>query len=133
MTVEIRSRVDKLSLDHVSGYLALGGFYSLVHSFLEEYYFRWFVFGRARRLTGFVAAALMSAVSFMAHHVIVLAVFFGPSPHTLFLSFSIAIGGVLWAYHYERSGSLLGPWISHMLVDAGIFAVGYHMLYVLDR
>jgi membrane protease YdiL (CAAX protease family) len=40
----------------------------------------------------------------------------------------VAAGGAVWAWVYHRSGSLLGPWLSHMLVDAGIFLVGYQML-----
>ena len=31
----------------------------------------------------------------------------------------------MWAWLYHRSGSLLGPWLGHALVDAAIF-VGYH-------
>ena len=29
--------------------------------------------------------------------------------------------GAAWAWIYHRSGSLLGPWLSHLLIDAGIF------------
>ena len=112
------------------GYAILGGFYAVVHSFLEEYYFRWFVFGRLRELLRFAPAAIVSGLAFMAHHVIVLYVFLGPSLHTAFLSLCIAAGGFIWAWQYERSRSLLGPWISHMIVDTGIFLVGYHMLFV---
>ena len=67
----------------------------------------------------------------MAHHVIVLQAFFGYSIHMFFLSFSIAVGGFIWAWQYERSRSLLGSWVSHLVVDAGIFLVGYHMLFVV--
>lgn len=131
LVAELDSRVSKLSLDDPWQFAALGAFYSLVHSFLEEYYFRWFVFGRLRSLTRFAPAAIISALSFMAHHVIVLWVFFGFSVHTFFLSFSIVVGGLLWSWQYERSRSLLGPWMSHLFVDAGIFLVGYHMVFVV--
>ena len=120
-----------LGFDSPGAYVGLGIFYSLIHSFMEEYYFRWFVFGRLRHLIRFAPAALVSALAFMAHHVIVLYVFFGASIHTLFLSLCIAVGGVIWAWQYERSRSLLGSWMSHLLVDAGIFLVGYHMLFIV--
>ena len=130
LSIKIASRVNRLSLDNPLGYAILGGFYAVVHSFLEEYYFRWFVFGRLRELLRFAPAAIVSGLAFMAHHVIVLYVFLGPSLHTAFLSLCIAAGGFIWAWQYERSRSLLGPWISHMIVDTGIFLVGYHMLFV---
>lgn len=129
--LEVESRVEKLSLSNPWGYAALGVFYSLIHSFLEEYYFRWFVFGRLRDYVSFLPAAVLSGLSFMAHHVIVLHVFLGFSFHTLFLSLCIAVGGFLWAWQYERSRSLVGSWISHLIVDAGIFALGYHMIFVV--
>ncbi len=62
----------------------------------------------------------------MAHHVIVLSRFFGWfSPWTLFFSLSVAVGGAIWAVLYWRYRSLLGPWISHLMVDAAIFLVAY--------
>jgi membrane protease YdiL (CAAX protease family) len=131
LVVELESRINKLSMGDPWEFAALGAFYSLVHSFLEEYYFRWFVFGRLRHLTRFLPAAIISALAFMAHHVIVLWVFFGFSFHTVFLSLSIVVGGFLWAWQYERSRSLIGPWVSHLFVDAGIFLVGYHMIFVV--
>jgi uncharacterized protein len=131
LVLEIESRVKKLSMGAPWQFAALGAFYSLVHSFLEEYYFRWFVFGRLRHLTSFLPAVIISSLAFMAHHVIVLWVFFGFSFHTVFLSFSIVVGGLLWSWQYERSRSLIGPWVSHLFVDAGIFLVGYHMIFVV--
>ena len=72
---------------------------------------------------------LISSLGFMAHHVIVLGFYFGwHSPWVYLLSLAVAIGGAFWAWLYDRTGSLAGPWLSHMLVDAGIFAVGYRMI-----
>ena len=70
-----------------------------------------------------------SSVGFAAHHVILLAVFFGwISPWTWVLSVAVAGGGAFWAWLYERSGSLLGPWLGHLLVDAAIFSVGWDLV-----
>lgn len=128
LSEELTERIRTLGLSSVLLFCFLAIFYALGHSFLEEYYFRWFVFGQCRRLCGFVPAMLISGFAFMAHHVIVLAVYFGRTPLTAFLSLSIWIGGMLWAWQYERSRSLVGPWVSHMLVDAGIFAIGFEIL-----
>ncbi len=126
---QMLARVQGLGINSWWKYVALGFFYSLVHSFLEEYYFRWFVFGQLRELATFTAAMVISSLAFMAHHVIVLSQFFGWwSFAALFFSASIAIGGAAWAWLYSRSGSLAGPWISHLLVDAGIFLIGYDLV-----
>ncbi len=122
----IREKVLGLELDTVWKYAAVGFFYALCHSLMEEYYWRWFVFGRLRLLQGPVAAICISSLGFMAHHVILLATFFSwSSPWTYLFSFSVAVGGAVWAWLYERDGSLYGPWISHLFVDAAIFLIGY--------
>jgi membrane protease YdiL (CAAX protease family) len=110
-------------------YVALAVFYSLAHSLLEEYYWRWFVFGQLRRLLPLWPAIVVSAVGFMAHHVLVLSLYFGWwTWPTMLLSAAVAAGGGFWAWLYDRSGSLLGPWLSHLLIDAGIFFVGFHLV-----
>src|SRR5262249_33633196 len=52
-------------------YLLLGVFYAVVHSLLEEYYWRWFAFGRLRRYLPLGAAIALSAIGFTAHHVVI--------------------------------------------------------------
>ena len=47
----------------------------------------------------------------------------------VFFSASVAIGGAVWAWLYDRSGSLLGPWLSHILIDAAIFIIGYDLIF----
>jgi membrane protease YdiL (CAAX protease family) len=126
---EIRGKVAGFGIDSVWKYAVLGAFYSLIHSFMEEYYWRWFVFGQLRRWTPIGAAAVISGLGFMAHHVLVLGKYFGfGSPATYLLASCIAVGGAVWAWLYQRTGSLLGPWLSHMLVDAAIFAIGYGLV-----
>jgi membrane protease YdiL (CAAX protease family) len=125
----IRTKVAGFGIDSVAKYAALGAFYSLAHSFLEEYYWRWFVFGQLRRLVPLAAAILISALGFTAHHVLVLAHYFGwTSPLTLLFSASVAVGGAFWAWLYDRTGSLLGPWLSHLVIDAGIFLIGFELV-----
>lgn len=123
---QIVSKVEGFGISSASGFLALSVFYSAVHSGLEEYYWRWFVFGQLRERTRWITAATVSSLGFMAHHVILLAAYFGwNSALTYFLSFSVAVGGWYWAWLYHRTGRLTGSWLSHLLVDAGIFGVGY--------
>lgn len=125
----IRAKADSFGVASLPRFAALGAFYALGHSLLEEYYWRWFVYGQLRNLMRPIGAMTISALGFMAHHVCVLTQYFGwMSAWTIFFSLCVAIGGVLWAVLYERHGSLYGVWLSHLLVDAGIFAVGYDLV-----
>jgi len=126
----VRAKVAGFGGGSAAGYLAMGAFYSLLHSAAEEYYWRWFVFGELRRALKAGRAVALSSVAFAAHHVLILGVFFGwASPWTYALALAVAGGGAFWAWLYHRSGSLLGPWLGHLLVDAAIFAVGYDLAF----
>ena len=57
-------------------FFAMAAFISVLHSLLEEYYWRWFVFGRLERYLPVTAAIAISSLAFMAHHVFVLAYYF---------------------------------------------------------
>ncbi len=125
----IREKLRGMGIDTVAKFVALSLFYSLGHSLLEEYYWRWFVFQRLRLYVGLSQAITISSLGFMAHHVIVLGVFFGwASPVAYVFSLGVAVGGAAWAWIYDRSGSLVGPWVSHLLVDAAIFTIGFFLV-----
>lgn len=127
---EVRQILGRFGVDTAAKYVALAAFYSVVHSLLEEYYFRWFLFGGLRRLVSLWPAVLVSSLGFMAHHVLVLGKYFdGLSAATISFSFAVAVGGAVWAWIYHRSDSLWGPWVSHLFVDVGIFVIGYQIAF----
>jgi membrane protease YdiL (CAAX protease family) len=107
-------------------------FVSLLHSLGEEYYFRWFIFGLLKRHLKLPAAVAISALAFMAHHIITLAVYFPGGWDFIALvvlfSIAVAVGGAVWAWIYDRAQSLYAPWVSHVLVDLGIMVVGYDLV-----
>jgi membrane protease YdiL (CAAX protease family) len=128
--------------------------YSLLHSLLEEYYWRWFVFGRLLAWSRFSTchvptsktesrqaknlphtkslwpAITLSSLAFMGHHVVVLGLYFGwTNPWMYFFALATAAGGAFWAWLYNKTGSLYAPWASHLLIDAAIFAVGYDLIH----
>ena len=126
---EVREKLKGFGITTLAAYAVLAVFYSLVHSLLEEYYWRWFVFGRLRNVVPLWGAVAISSVGFAAHHVLVLAKYFGwDSPATWLFSAGVAVGGAVWALVYQQSKSLLGPWLSHLLVDAAIFAIGWDLM-----
>lgn len=128
-TAAVSQKVAAFGIRGLPAYVALACFYSICHSFLEEYYWRWFAFGQLRQLIPWKTAVAVSSLGFMAHHVLVLGTYFGwLSLATIAFSLAVAVGGAIWAWLYQRSDSLYGPWLSHVLVDAAIFVVGYTMI-----
>ena len=123
--MEMREKIDSMGLGSLGMFVGVALFYSFIHSGLEEYYWRWFVFGQLREMIGVRTAIAVSSLGFMAHHVLVLALYFGwDSPLTYGLSLCVAVGGAFWAWLYDREDTIMAPWLSHALVDGGIFAVG---------
>jgi membrane protease YdiL (CAAX protease family) len=128
--LKIHEKVKQFGANSFWGYVYLATLISGVHSLAEEYYWRWFVFGRMRLHMPMSLAIVLSSIAFMLHHIVILGVSFPGHFWTLAMPFSIcvAVGGGFWAWLYERSGSLYAPWVSHCLVDSAIMIVGYAML-----
>lgn len=105
-------------------------FIAIFHSFLEEYYWRWFVFGQLNQRVSAPVAYGTASVGFAAHHVLVVYAYFGDQnwPWIVFFSISVAVGGAAWCWMFHRYNSLFAPWVSHLLVDAALLTIGaFHL------
>jgi len=100
---------------------------SVMHSLLEEYYWRWYVFGRLDDALGGGGAYILASLSFAAHHYVILAKLFSGLGAVVFGT-AVALGGLLWCWLFRRQKSLAGCWISHMLVDGAVMYIGYKVL-----
>jgi membrane protease YdiL (CAAX protease family) len=127
----LRAKVAGFRLDSRSRFIVLTAFLSIMHSFLEEYYWRWFVHAGLREKLPPWAAIAISSFAFAAHHVVVLHVYFPDNLWSTTIPFSlgVAAGGACWAWLYDRHGSLAGPWLAHVLADVALMAIGYDLLY----
>lgn len=102
-------------------------FVSVVHSALEEYYWRWFVYGHLRGKINRWAAHGIAAVAFGGHHLVITMQFFRPGL-ALFLTACVVMGGFIWTMMYERQGTVVGCWLSHLGVDVFLMIVGYQLI-----
>jgi hypothetical protein len=129
----LRHKLEQVNMATPPRYVVLAVFVVAAHSLLEEYYWRWFVFGGLRQFLPLTPAMVLSSLAFMAHHVVVLYVYLPGKFWTAVLPFAlaIAVGGAVWAWLYERNGSLGAPWLSHLIIDAAIFAIGWDLLWPL--
>lgn len=131
MPMRVRAKISEFHLDTWSVYVIFGLFLCVIHAFLEEWYWRGFVHAGLREWLTVPSATLMSSVGFAAHHVVILHAYL-PNRFwlaTVPLAVAIAVGGAVWAWLYERTGSLYGPWLSHLLVDAMLIVVGGVMVF----
>jgi membrane protease YdiL (CAAX protease family) len=124
----LATEVDELGLGTPRAYLigALG--WTFANSLMEEYVYRWFVLSQAERLMPKILAVLASAAVFTAHHVIAMSTYL-PWSLTALASLGVFAGGVLWAALYSRYRSIWPCWLSHILADIAIFAVGWELLF----
>src|SRR5262249_6815230 len=66
----VHQKVAEFGLDAPAAFVVFAVLLSVVHSLLEEYYWRWFVFGRLQRLLPVSTAVLLASAAFMAFHLI---------------------------------------------------------------
>jgi membrane protease YdiL (CAAX protease family) len=128
---KLQGKLHEFGVDTPAAYAALAAFIVLAHSLLEEYYWRWFVFGQLQTLIPLGPAVALSSLAFMSHHVVLLDVYLPGRFLTATLPFSlaIAVGGAVWAWLYMRADSVWSPWLSHALVDAALFVIGWDLVF----
>jgi uncharacterized protein len=129
---QIRARLEPFGAAEIGGFVLLALGLSLVHSLFEEYYWRWFLFGALRRRLAVGSAAALSSLAFAAHHAIVIAGLLGPAAPLFMVAagtLAVALAGVNWVWLFHRFGSLLPPWLSHVVVDLAFMAIGYELLW----
>lgn len=122
----IREKVDDLGvLEH---YVSFSIFISIINSIIEEYYWRWFAYGNIRRVMPLIWAHVVAAVAFSAHHIVVVSQFF-PIGFALFVGCSVGVGGLIWSLMYQKYNTILGPWICHIIIDAGFLWIVYDLFF----
>ncbi len=104
-------------------------FLCLGNSGMEEYYWRWFVFGRFKRFWSLPVAIVVSSIGFTLHHIVVLYAYFPDLWLVVLFNAGVFAGGCIWAWCYHRYRSIIAPYISHLIVDAAIMVVAYDLLF----
>lgn len=121
----IRSEATDLGIAQY--FLVFGIFLAVAHSCLEEYYWRWYVFGRLSTLIRPGLAYPLAGLAFAAHHYVILAGFLPPAM-TVALGTCVGAAGVIWSWLYHRQGAIAGCWAAHLLADGVIIYVGYQLI-----
>jgi len=125
---ELDGEVAEMGLATPRAYLLGAIGWTFANSLMEEYVYRWFVFSQCERLIPRVLAAIASAVVFTAHHIVALSTYL-PAHLNALASFGVFLGGLIWAVLYSRYRSIWPGWISHIIADVAVFAVGWELLF----
>lgn len=144
----ILKKLSEFGVHNVVGFVALGFFIAVVHSFLEEYYWRGYVmrewqtvFMRTANSMSVKAALpsalpiIFSALAFTLHHTVVIANYAQmarPLPIIIFASLVVFAFGVFWSWHYSKYRSLAAVWVSHIAADLVMLWIGYNIVYGLN-
>ncbi|MHC4445001.1 MAG: CPBP family glutamic-type intramembrane protease [Planctomycetota bacterium] len=126
---EIGVKVADMGISGPVGYVLFCTFLAGLHSLIEEFYWRWFIFGRLAEVWPVWLAYFLGSLGFAGHHYVVLGCYFSPMGAFAFGTL-VGVGGALWCWMLRRQGTLAGCWLSHALVDAAVFYVGYRIVFM---
>ena len=108
-------------------FLYVSLYISFANSFLEEFFFRGFVFTNLKRHSGRKLAYIFSAAVFSLYHVAMMIGWFSP---TLFLlvMVGLVLGGVIFNWLNEKLDTIYCSWLTHMFANFAINTIGFMLL-----
>lgn len=103
---------------------------SFVNSLLEEFFFRGFAFLTLKKLSSRRFSYIFSSLAFSLYHVAMMVGWFS-IPLFLLLLAGLFIGGVIFNFLNEKSGSIYSSWLVHMFTNFGINTVGFILFGII--
>jgi membrane protease YdiL (CAAX protease family) len=100
---------------------------AILNPFLEEVYWRGFIFRTIKNRYGVYFAILITAFCYTFYHLLSIFPMF-KWPLNIIGVIPVFVVGVLWGYLREKFNSLSGPILSHILADIGIIMVYFKFL-----
>ena len=126
----LRDALEPVGLLDIRLYVVAAIYWIVINSLLEEYVFRWFLVIKSEALVGpGNRAIILSALIFVVHHTVALAVFGFPWWANLIASVSVFVGGAVFSWLYVRYRSVWIPYIAHAICDIAVFTVGALIIF----
>lgn len=109
-------------------FIIVGLYITFVNSFLEEYFFRGWLFLYLKKHRSTNKSAIISSALFAIYHVGIFLTWFN---HWLLLGLVLALFfvGMFFCWLDNKSGSILSSWMVHILADAAIIVIGLRLLW----
>lgn len=120
---------DRMLLNRNS--MIIAAVYTIIfNSFIEEYFFRGFIFQNLIKGKLHVSAFVISSLVFAIYHVSIFKTWFNPGLMLLML-LGLFIGGLIFAHFAKKAESILAPWIIHISTDLALILFGVFGLGIL--
>lgn len=113
-----------------TNFLLVGAYITFGNSFLEEYFFRGFVFMSLRNQGKKKLAYVFSSLLFAVYHIAIFKTWFSP-PLLLVALLGLVTIGFVFNWLTVRSGSYTGSWLTHVLADIAIILIGMRLFAML--
>ena len=110
-----------------SNFLYVSLYISFVNSFLEEFFFRGFVFTNLKQLSNDTLAYLFSAGAFSIYHVAMMIGWFSV-PLFLLVMFGLVAGGLIFNWLNQKLDTIYCSWLTHMFTNFAINTIGFLLL-----
>ena len=108
-------------------FLYVSLYISFANSFLEEFFFRGFVFTNLKQLSGRKLAYIFSATAFSLYHVAMMIGWFSPALFLLVMV-GLAAGGMIFNWLNEKLDTIYCSWLTHMFANFAINTIGFMLL-----
>ena len=108
-------------------FLYVSLYISFVNSFLEEFFFRGFVFTNLKQLSSRKLAYIFSATAFSLYHVAMMIGWFSPALFLLVMV-GLAAGGMIFNWLNEKLDTIYCSWLTHMFANFAINTIGFMLL-----
>ncbi len=118
-------RVDVTERMALPGYFLLAAsiYTIVVNAFIEEVFFRGFIFRGLSLVGSKKMGYILSALIFATYHIAIVLTWFSLTLLILVMC-GLFVGGLIFAYVEDRTESILGSWIIHAVVDAVFIGLG---------
>ena len=108
-------------------FLYVSLYISFANSFLEEFFFRGFVFTNLKQHSGRKLAYIFSATAFSLYHVAMMIGWFSPALFLLVMV-GLVIGGMIFNWLNEKLDTIYCSWLTHMFATFAINTIGFMLL-----
>lgn len=122
--LQVKSKVTPSNFIFVGLYITFG------NSFLEEFFFRGFVFLNLFNQGAKKLAYIYSSVLFGVYHIAIIKTWFNPLLIGLALFGLISIG-IIFDWLDTKTGNFINSWLVHILADSAIIIIGLRMFYII--
>ena len=113
-----------------SSFIFVGLYITLINSFIEEYFFRGFIFLNLYKLKSKKVAYIYSSLLFGLYHIGIFKTWFNVGLVGLALIGLISIGFV-FCWLDTKSNNFINSWIVHIFADSAIIIIGLKMFGIV--